>query len=185
MTEKQAIYYELMVLRCCRGQKDAMEELVTSWERRLFYYIHRLVDDEQEAWSVLQETWVKVLQNIKKIREPRKLPVWLYGIARKTALGHLRKRYSEQTIFKYDENISNMEDCDSYLSFDNAEQVHYGLCIISLPHRDVLTLFFLQDLSLEEIAQILNIPIGTVKSRLYYAKQALKDVLEMEAGSYE
>ena len=82
MADKQAIYYELLVLRCCRGQKEALEELVTSWERRLFYYIHRLVDDEQDAWIILQETWVKVLQNIKKLREPRKLPVWLYSIAR-------------------------------------------------------------------------------------------------------
>jgi len=185
LDDKQAIYYELLILRCCRGQKEALEELVTSWERRLFYYIHRLVDDEQDAWVILQETWVKVLQNIKKVREPRKLPVWLYSIARNTAISHLRKSYSEKAIFKYDENISNMGDCDSNLSFDNAEQIHYGLGLISLQHRDVLTLFFLRDLSLEEIAQILHVPVGTVKSRLYYAKQALKDVLKKEAGHYE
>ena len=114
MAEKRVIYHELKVLRCCRRQKDAMKELVTSWERRLFYYIRRLVNDEQEAWSVLQEAWMKVLQNIKKIRKPRKLPVWLCDIARNAATGHLRKRYSEKTIFKNDENISNMEDCDPY-----------------------------------------------------------------------
>ena len=70
MTEKQAIYYELLVLRCCRGQKNAIEELVTSWEQRLFYYIHRLVKDEQDAWSILQETWVKVLPNLLGIKLP-------------------------------------------------------------------------------------------------------------------
>ena len=184
MTEKEAIYYELLVLRCQQGHKSAFEELIKKWEQRLFYYIHRLIEDEQEAWSVLQEIWVKVLQNIKTLREPRKLPVWLYSIARKTAISHLRKKYSRQTLLK-GENIPGIKDYDSQYTFDNAEQVHYGLGQISLHHRDILTLFFLQDLSLEEIAQILQISVGTIKSRLYYAKKALKNVLEKEAGRYE
>ena len=71
------------------------------------------------------------------------------------------------------------------LAFDDAEQVHYGLGRISLPHRDVLTLFFLQELSVEEIAQVLEVAAGTVKSRLYYAKKALKAVLEEEEQNYE
>ena len=185
MTERKAIYYELLVLRCCRGQKDALDELVRSWERPLLYYIRRLVESEQEAWGVLQETWITVLRGIRRLREPRKLPIWLYSIARQTALGHLRARYSEQTVFEKAGYISLIRDCDQDLAFDNAEQVHYGLDQISLPHRDVLTLFFLQDLSVEDIAQVLHVPTGTVKSRLYYAKRALKEVLEKEAGSDE
>lgn len=185
MAEKQAIYYELLVLRCCRGQKDALEELIRSWERPLLYYIRRLVGSEQEAWGVLQETWITVLRGIRRLRQPRKLPAWLYSIARQTALSHLRARYSEQSIFEGNGDISNIEDCGPKLAFDNAEQVHYGLGRISLAHRDVLTLFFLQDLSVEDIAQVLHVPIGTVKSRLYYAKRALRDVLEKEAGNYE
>ena len=185
MAEKQAIYYELLVLRCSRDQKDAPEGLVRGWERPLFYYIRRLVKGEQEAWVVLQETWIKVLRSIRRLREPRKLPAWLYSIARQTALSHLRVRYSEQSLFESNGNISTIEDSSRELAFDNAERVHYGLDRISLAHRDVLTLFFLQDLSLEDIAQVLHVPIGTVKSRLYYAKRALRDVLEKEAGSYE
>jgi len=80
LTEKQAIYCELLVLRCRLGRKDALEELVRTWEKPLFYYIHRLIDDEQEAWQILQETWVKALRGIKRLREPRKLPGWLYRI---------------------------------------------------------------------------------------------------------
>ena len=181
MPDKKAIYYELLILRCKRGQKEALEELVQNWEKRLFYYIHRLIEDELEAWSILQEVWVKVFQNIKKVREPIKLPVWLYSITRKTVISHLRKKYLEKELLIKDGHKLNVEEGESQYSFDNAEQVHYGLDKISLPHRDILTLFFLQDLSLEEIAEILQIPKGTVKSRLYYAKQALKDVLEKEA----
>ncbi|MBN1974430.1 MAG: sigma-70 family RNA polymerase sigma factor [Sedimentisphaerales bacterium] len=181
MSDKKAIYYELLILRCKRGQKEALEELVSNWEKRLFYYIHRLIEDEQEAWSILQEVWVKVLQNIKRIREPRKLPVWLYSVTRKTVISHLRKKYSEKELLKREKASSNKENWESQYTFDNVEQVHYGLGRISLPYRDILTLFFLKDLSLEEIAETLHIPKGTVKSRLYYAKQALKEVLEKEA----
>ena len=184
MTEKQAIYYELLVLRCSQGKKDAIEELVANWEQRLFYYIHRLIEDEQDAWAILQEVWIKVIQNIKKVHEPRKLPVWLYSITRKTVISHLRKKYSRQILYQEKESASNVEDYNSQYAFDNAEQVHYGLSRISLQHRDILTLFFLQDVSVEEIAEILNIPTGTVKSRIYYAKKALKKVLEKEAKNY-
>jgi RNA polymerase sigma factor (sigma-70 family) len=185
LTEKQAIHDELLVLRCRRGQRDALEELTRNWEKRLFYYIRRLIDDEQEAWQILQETWVKVLRGIKKLREPRKLPSWLYRIARNTAISHLRTKYTQQAVLHEQANLSGLADDPDNVAFENAEQVHYGLGRISLHHREVLTLFFLQDLRLEEIAEVLAIPVGTVKSRLNYAKRALKAVLEKEAGHYE
>jgi len=185
LTEKKAIYYELLVLRCRRGQKSALEELIRTWQRRLFYYIRRLVDDEQEAWQILQQTWVKVLGGIKKLREPRKLPSWLYRIARNTAMSHLRAEYSNRAMLENNKDLDDIEDDSDNLAFENAEQVHYGLGQISLHHREVLTLFFLQDLSVEEAAEVLQIPAGTVKSRLYHARRALKTVLEKEEQRYE
>ena len=185
MAEKQAIYYELLVLRCQQGRRAALEELIHTWEKRLFYYIRRLIDDEAQAWSILQETWLKVLKDIKKLREPRKLPSWLYSIARNTVIDHLRNKYSRQAMFGNNENIADVETSDFSFNFDNAEAVHYGLGRLSLHHREVLTLLFLQDLSIDEIARVLQIPVGTVKSRLYHAKRALKAVLEKEAGNYE
>ena len=185
MSDKEAIYYELLVLRCRRGQKSAFEQLFRAWERPLFYYIRRLVDNEQVAWQILQETWVKVLRGIRKLREPRNLPAWLYSVARKTAMSHFRAEYAKQAFFDNNGNITDTAECDHAPNFDDAEQVHYGLGRLSLPHREVLTLFFLQDLSVEEIAHVLEIPVGTVKSRLYYAKRSLKAVLEKEEQKYE
>lgn len=67
-------------------------------------------------------------------------------------------------------------------AFEDAEQVHRALGRISLAHREVLTLFFLEDLSQEQIAEVLGVPLGTVKSRLSYAKRALRSVLQQEEG---
>ena len=83
------------------------------------------------------------------------------------------------------EKLNDIKDETESQTFENAEQVHYGLDRISLPHREILTLFFLQDLTIEDIAVVLEIPAGTVKSRLYYAKRSLKAVLEKENQKYE
>lgn len=183
MTDKEAIYYELLVLRCRQGQKNAFEELRQMWEKRLFYYIRRLVDDENDAWQILQETWVKVLRGIRKLREPQKLPAWIYITARNTAITHIRHEYARKSLLENNENISKEIGPDPLLRIDDAEQVHYGLKQLSLPHREVLTLFFLQDLSLEEIADVIDIPVGTVKSRLYYAKRSIKKVMSQKEQS--
>ena len=185
MTEKEEIYCELLVLRCRQGQRAALEELVRTWERPLFYYIRRLIDDEDEARQVLQQSWVGVLQGLAALRQPRRLPAWLYRIARITAMTHLRKRYGEQTLRRDSDTPASVDVPDGQLDFDNAEQIHYGLARLTLIHREVLTLFFLQDLSLEEIASVLEVPVGTVKSRLHHGKRMLKAILVQEESSHE
>lgn len=185
MTEKEGIYCELLVLRCRQRQRAALEELVRAWERPPFYFIRRLIDDEDEARQVLQQSWVSILQGLGALREPCKLPAWLYSVARKTALTHLRNRYGEQAASRESESVAPADVPDARLEFDDAEQIHYGLGRLSLIHREVRTLFFLQDLSIEEIAGVLEVPVGTVKSRLHNGKRALKAVLEREGSGHE
>ena len=185
-TEKERIYYEILVRRCQRGEAAAFEELVRTWEKRLFYYVRRLTREEQDAWDILQETWLQVIAGIKALREPRSLPMWLYRMARNITMSHLRSQYAERAVIEGSlEENTDMERCElreenMELRFEDAAQVHYGLSRISLPHREILTLFFLNDLSIEEISSVLQVPPGTVKSRLHYAKVALRQVLESE-----
>jgi RNA polymerase sigma factor (sigma-70 family) len=180
--QKERVYQELLVLRSQQGDREAIEELIHIFEKQLFYYISRLVENEADVWNILQETWLKMICSIKYLRDPKKLPAWLYSIARKTLMSYLRSKYSEEALFGSVQDSIDIECSNKNLSFDSAEQVHYGLNEISLPHREVLTLFFLQDLTLKQIANVLNISIGTVKSRLYYAKLALKAVLTKEGN---
>ncbi|MFA6472086.1 MAG: sigma-70 family RNA polymerase sigma factor [Candidatus Latescibacterota bacterium] len=180
MTDKERIYCELLVLRCSRGDKGAFEELIRLWENKLFYYIRRLVTSEEEAWDILQETWIKVFQSVGSLKNPDALPSWLYSIARHSAMDHWRDRFADVRTEKMDEDVLLEIPDDKTPDFDNAERVHRGLDRISLSHREVLTLFFLEDFSIEEIASILIIAPGTVKSRLHYAKRALRLVLEKE-----
>jgi RNA polymerase sigma-70 factor (ECF subfamily) len=145
------------------------------WERRLFYYIRRLASTEADAWELLQETWLKVFRSLSALRDPRTLPSFLYTTARNTAVSRLRSQKLENTaenIEVHDESTAIEID-----AFDHADEVHLALEQLPLAQREALTLFFLQDLSLEEIATLLDVPLGTVKSRLHYGKLAIRKFL--------
>ena len=176
----------LLVSRCQRRDQAAWEELVERWNGRLLYYLRRILDDEQEAWNTLQEVWLKALRNIRSLRDKRRLAPWLYSIAHNTAMSHYRRRYARTER----EDVVDVEEMSTDASlddvrFDNAELVHFGLGRIGIVGREVLTLYFLEDLSTGEIAEVLGIPVGTVKSRLYKARHDLRRVLETEVDRCE
>lgn len=180
--DKEAVRLELLALRCRRGDARAFEELVREWEGRLFYYVRRLVATEEDAWDVLQQTWIRVYRGVGSLQQPERLPVWLYQVARCAAISHRRgRRLADAHEEQFDDPPDPAGDDDLDL-LDRCEQVHVGLGRLSPPHREVLTLFFLEDLSLEQIAEVLEIPPGTAKSRLHYARRALREVLEREEG---
>ncbi len=180
MTEKERLYTALLVCRCRRGEREAYVELVGIWERRLLYFIRRLVTDEQQAWQVLQETWLEMLRSLKKLKTPDRFPGWIYSIARHKALDLMRTEYRRCVR----EEVCTLRSSDIAVTDlevrEDAEAVHKGLSQIPVHQREVLTLFFLQDLSLTEIAETLQVPLGTIKSRIFLAKKALKAVLEKE-----
>jgi RNA polymerase sigma factor (sigma-70 family) len=180
-TPKESIRQQLLLVRCQRGDREAMEELIAVWEKRLFYYVRRIVDQEADAWDVMQKTWVKVFRSIKSLRDPQAFPCWLYTLTRNTASSHIRQRpgarFASDTLDQY-ENLP--ADDSSITVFEDVEAVHDALRRISSDHCEVLTLFFLEDLSVEEIGHVIGVPQGTVKSRLHYAKRALRKLMEKE-----
>jgi RNA polymerase sigma factor (sigma-70 family) len=183
--DKDTVARELLAMRCRRGDRAALEELIRTWEPRLLYFVRRLAHDEADAWDVLQETWVRVLNGIGSLGDPGSLVPWLYRVARNTALSHVRSREPQQESLEDHADAFADDSAGETRGFEDAEQVHRGLLSLSLPHREVLTLFFLEDLSVEEVASILGVPPGTVKSRLHYAKRALRKVIAEEASPHE
>jgi RNA polymerase sigma-70 factor (ECF subfamily) len=175
--DRHILQTELLVTRFQRGDRSAFAALVRLWERPLFYYLRRLSPAEADAWDLLQETWIKVLRGIGSIRDPRATPAFLYATARNLALARLRSR----GLPFEDASPADVEPKDgncAFLAFDDAEQVHHALDQLPLPQREAVTLYFLQDLSIDEIARVLDVPPGTVKSRLHYGKQAIRKTIE-------
>jgi len=180
--ESEAILSELLVLRCRRGDPQGWRGLVRLYEKRLLYYLRRLLRDESDAWDALQQTWVAAFRNLKKLREPRALRPWLYRIAHHQAIRMRRRKGQEISAVDVTGDSFALEAvADAPESSDwpaeAAERIHRGLAELSLAHREVLTLFFLERMPLDEIAQVLDLPVGTIKSRLHYAKRALREVV--------
>jgi RNA polymerase sigma-70 factor (ECF subfamily) len=176
LTDRQILESALLTVRYQRGDRDAFEGLVKLWEPSLFYYLRRLAPSEADAWELLQETWLKLLRSLGTLRDPKALPSFLYTTARNTAISRLRKRELQNNESCPDEVHDESAGFD-ISAFDNAEQVHHALDQLPLLQREALTLYFLEDLSLDEMATMLNVPVGTVKSRLHYAKLAIRTIL--------
>jgi RNA polymerase sigma-70 factor (ECF subfamily) len=174
-----------LALRCRRRELAAWEELVAEWNDRLRYFVRRLIDHEHDAANVLQEVWLSAFRNIGTLRQDARLAPWLYTIARRAVMNHYRGRYrQDETISAEEESVEAATERDELLDIDNAELIHFGLNRLRLVEREVLTLYFLDDLSVAEIGDVLEIPPGTVKSRLWKARQELRRILDEEADRH-
>jgi RNA polymerase sigma-70 factor (ECF subfamily) len=179
--DRDAIARELLALRCRAGDRAAFESLVRETEGRLFYFVRRLVRDEADAWDVLQQTWVRAVRGVASLDDPARVLPWLYRIARNAAFTHVRRRADEpDSLDGLDADVAS--DDDGGPAFDDVEAVHSGLDALSLPHREVLVLTFLNEMSEDDVATVLGVPPGTVKSRLHYAKRALRRAMDKGAG---
>lgn len=179
----EAILDELLVLKCRRGDAAAWKELVSRYQLRLFYFVCRLVDAERDAWDVLQQTWMTALKGLGELQEPRAVRTWLYRIARNQAAIRLRQMGREAMLLDPQamHELAEPEDDSAepeHWPADAAGRLHECLGKLSISHREVLTLHFLEDVSIEGISAITSVPPGTVKSRLHYAKRALRDAME-------
>lgn len=186
MRESEQILAELLVLRCRRGDAAAWREMIRLWERRLLYYVRRLVGGERDAWDVLQQTWLAAYRAMPSLQEPRALRAWLYRIAHRQAVSHLRHAGAMPDFGAGAIDVAgDVPDDTEGPSFfaEAADRVHAGLSALSLAHREVLTLHFLEDATVQEIAAVLEVPEGTVKSRLFHAKRALRAALERSDAS--
>jgi RNA polymerase sigma-70 factor, ECF subfamily len=178
LPDRQLLESALFVVRCQRGDPSAFEGIVRLWETSLFYYLRRLAPTEADAWEMLQDTWLKVFRSISTLRDPQSLPAFLYKTARNTALSRLRQRdFQQQQINSDSSEVHDESSSDDISAFDNAEEVHRALDQLPILQREALTLYFLEDLSLDEMATLLGVPLGTVKSRIHYAKIAMRKLL--------
>ena len=120
--------------------------------------------------------WLQVHRSLGGLTSPNAFRVWIYRIAHSKAVTELRRRTRQPVLVedvKHERPVAGTDDKDSE-AFDNAELVHVALQDLSMDHGRVLTLRFLEDMTTEDIAEVIGCNPGTVKSRLHYAKRALR-----------
>jgi RNA polymerase sigma-70 factor (ECF subfamily) len=183
MERTRKLHLELLLIRIRRGDPSALTELVKEWEPPLLAYLRRLLPSEDEAWDVLQETWIKAMRGLGDVRDLDAFPPWIYRIARNTAISHFRTR--RPTEDPSDDDPLTAETSDPEFSPEEFEAVHRAIENLSFHHREAIVLHFLDDLTIVEIAALLDIPPGTVKSRIHHGKRRIRQIIQRERTSHE
>jgi RNA polymerase sigma-70 factor (ECF subfamily) len=161
------------------GDADAFRRLVDVYDRRLLYFVRRFFTDVNAALDVCQDVWLTLCRQLPRLRAPEAFRVWLYQIAHDRVVSMLRRQARQEQRCEPLAGEPVAEDSgDTWETAEQAELIHHSLEALSSEHREILVLRFLEDLSLEEIAEALRLPVGTVKSRLHYARKALRQHLE-------
>jgi RNA polymerase sigma-70 factor (ECF subfamily) len=184
MDSANKAWEEWLTLRCQSGDPAAFEDLVAVMGKPLRYYVLKLTRREDIASDILQETWMRAVHGVRGLKDPAALRAWLYSIAHGITVDHIRRDIKrEQAEKKHNENYDESIEGDLRSSEEDAELIHSALDQLPPRQREILTLHFLEDFSLNQIAHIVGCPEGTVKSRLHHAKKSLKSVLMR--GVYE
>ncbi|PKN98770.1 MAG: hypothetical protein CVU42_11170 [Chloroflexi bacterium HGW-Chloroflexi-4] len=169
---------DTLAIRLTAGDETALHELYAEYGKRLFAYALRLTNDHAKAEDVVQDVLVTVWRTAYRYRGEGRFIAWLLGIVHHTAMNAIRHTSIAISDAMEDTIASNTLPPENLTQRNmQSEWVKQGLESLDSDHRAVLELVFYQGLSMEEIAKVCQIPLGTVKSRLSYARQKLKGIL--------
>jgi len=179
-----------LVQSALAGGESGFEELVRRYQRPIAAYVYRMVGDYDSALDLTQEVFIKVYNSLSRYRSEFKFSTWIYRIAHNAAIDHLR-RYSarEQAISSNDsgDRSETVIECRRLTPEQESERnercSEIETVVQLLPHayRELIVLRHSHDLSYDEIADVTGLPLGTVKNRLFRAREAMREQL-LERG---
>jgi RNA polymerase sigma-70 factor, ECF subfamily len=174
------------IMRIRSGDPDALGAMISLYQHRLYRYLLRLAKDPALADDLFQQTWLRVMEKIGRFDAARNFEPWLFSLAHNLAVDYFRARRTESLDADDDSGVAAAEKLpghdpgalDRLLAFERGALL--DACMIELPaiYREVLTLRFEDDMKLEQIAQVVGVPLSTVKSRLHRALEGLRASVE-------
>ncbi len=171
---------ERLALRCRLGEPAAFAELVETMERPLLYFARSIVHNDEAALDVVQAVWMTAFRVLRRLDDPGALRSWLYRVTRGHAVDFVRRDVARASAEQglagdFEEIVSQSEE--PRFDAEDAAALHRSLGTLDVRHREVLVLHFLEDMPIDQVAAVVGCPPGTVKSRIYHAKRALKEAL--------
>ena len=171
---------QLLIQQIAGGSREAFEQLYRAWQTRLFRYLLRMVGDSGAAEELTNDTMVAAWKAAPSFKGQSKVSTWLFAIARNKALNSLR-RHQPETV-EVEEAMAVASSSGGQEQSVSRDRLHTtmkdALQQLSPDHREVMELTFYQELSYQEIAEIMQCPVNTVKTRMFYAKKKLQEILE-------
>ena len=191
MDSREQLIEQMLVLRCQMGDKDAFAGLIEKYQRPLRYFISRLLDDAQTSEDILQETWLSVVKRIHGLKKTEAFSTWLYKIAFNHCIDAIRKKKLRTLPLdkpiqlqagEVHHQIKDESHSPERVFLFAEKRTLIQKSIESLPerYRVAIILRHQEERSYEEISEILKIPLGTVKARIFRAREMLKKKLREE-----
>ncbi len=166
-----------------RGDPAAFRILVEKYKRKAYFLALKLVGDSADAYDLSQEAFIRVYNARRRYDRDRPFFSWFYAILSNLAKNHLRKRsvrseYAAQVRRAGDEALDESVAPDSIVEADETRKALWAAIEkLSFDHREIIILRHFEDMPYEDIAKLLGIPVGSVMSRLYYARKKLRELL--------
>lgn len=186
MTWEGPVGLDAEVSQLRRGDLDALPALLARYQNRLYRYLLRLVREPPTAEDLFQQTWLRVAERIRHYDSRRSFEAWLFAVARNLAIDHLR-RIAPQSLDEENKSgetaVTRLRSTDPpalelVLARERAGRLAGALAELPVIYRDVLTLRFEEEMKLEEISEVLGMPLSTVKTRLRRSLVSLRQTLE-------
>ena len=188
----------LLIKKAKNGDVEAFEELIQQYEKTIYQLCLRMLKEPQEAYDAAQEVCIKVWRQLDTFEEASKLSTWIYRIATNQCLDLIRKnkrRAVEISLYQSDEQAHQEEKITNKQSIwddiseimaqkEMSEVLMQGISEMKEDYRAILILRDIEEKAYEEIAEILALSLGTVKSRISRARQALMKILEQDKEPY-
>ena len=170
------------------GRESGFEELVRRYQRPIAAYVYRMVGDYDAALDLTQEVFIKVYASLSRYRPEFKFSTWIYKIAHNAAIDHLRRYATREAIASSETDRTEVIIESRRLSpeqeserTERCSEIETVVQMLPPPYRELILLRHSQDLSYEEIAVVTGLPLGTVKNRLFRAREAMREQL-MQRG---
>lgn len=175
---------EMLVLSCQRGDAKALELLARRWHPRLLRHAYRLTGDREAAADTAQDAWIGIVRGIRRLRDPARFGAWALHIVQNKSRDWIRKESRRRDATLEFESRSLADPTVSGNSEENERSMGGGDVLLlrramedlSDEQRAILRLFYVEDRSVGEIAEIVGLRPGTVKSRLFYTRRRLREL---------
>ncbi len=174
-----------LIASAMRGREAGFEELVRRYQRPITNYVFRMLNDYDSSLDVTQEVFIKVYNSLSKYSSEYKFSTWLYRIAHNAAIDHIRRKSPNQQSLEAENGDGSYQlqlECPNPTPEQERERSEWRTEIAAvvkcLPaaYRELILLRHSQDLSYDEIAEITNLPLGTVKNRLFRAREMMREI---------
>lgn len=175
--EADRLVDEILVFDCQNGREDALSALVRRWQKRFWRHALYLTGDSEAAWDVTQESWLGIVRGISSLRQPARFREWGFRIVTNKARDWLKTKQRSSAVDLEESSVSTVANASERTS-DHLDVLHV---LRQLPSnsRVILTLYYFEGLQVNDVADILGIPVGTAKSRLHSARNEFRELWQL------